>query len=368
MGSSSLTSRAGPGQAWPSDPALQVLRSIEAELDSLHRRHQQELDRLSSDADPDGSAAAEEAERHAVRQELQGQIREAERELESVRVSAQVDGACTLVFGTHNSDMLCLLNAFPRNLQRQHESMRDPTPAEMQASYDLLQSHEQQVAMLQQALSACDELSRGNLRRARTAASGAELQVRYCDDAAELLKRAADASRNAIAELESALRSAGDEVEAGPLRQRLQDMQGMAEDITRRQGDVAAELRAGQARRGQLSEQLTSEELATRLREEWLQQARKAAAAAVTATAWERRLAAVSVHLLCGRGMASCVRRFSPVALMTHSMCRFSHLTGPARYGAARDASGTPAGQDQGLQFPGADDEGSGGAAPQAGR
>eukprot|EP00198_Chlamydomonas_reinhardtii_P001011 XP_001690346.1 predicted protein [Chlamydomonas reinhardtii] len=265
VGSSSLTSRAGPGQAWPSDPALQVLRSIEAELDSLHRRHQQELDRLSSDADPDGSAAAEEAERHAVRQELQGQIREAERELESVR--------------------------------RQHESMRDPTPAEMQASYDLLQSHEQQVAMLQQALSACDELSRGNLRRARTAASGAELQVRYCDDAAELLKRAADASRNAIAELESALRSAGDEVEAGPLRQRLQDMQGMAEDITRRQGDVAAELRAGQARRGQLSEQLTSEELATRLREEWLQQARKAAAAAVTATAWERRLAAARLDM-----------------------------------------------------------------------
>ncbi|KAG2432851.1 hypothetical protein HXX76_008584 [Chlamydomonas incerta] len=257
--------RPGSGQPGSSDPAIQALQAIESELDRLHRRHQQDLDGLSSDADPDGSAAAEEMERQAVRQELQGLLREAEQKLESVR--------------------------------RQHESMRDPTPAEMQASYDLLQSHEQQVAMLQHALTACDELSRGNLRRARAAARGAELQVRYCEDVTELLKRAAETSRNAIAELESALQSARSETEAEALRQRLQDVHGMAEDVSRRQGDVAVELKAALARRNQLTEQLASEELAAQLREEWLQQARKAAAAAVTATAWEKRLAAARLDV-----------------------------------------------------------------------
>ncbi|KAG2448874.1 hypothetical protein HYH02_006223 [Chlamydomonas schloesseri] len=257
--------RVGSSQAASTDPVIQALQAIELELDILHRRHQQELDGLSPDADPDGSAAAEEAERQAVRQELQGQLREAERQLESVR--------------------------------RQHESMRDPTPAEMQASYDLLQSHEQHVAMLQHALTACDELSRGNLRRARAAARGAELQVRYCEDAAELLKRAADTSRSTIAELESALRSTQNEAEAESLRQRLQDMHGMAEDISRRQGDVAAELKAAQTRRSKAAEQLAFEELAARLRDEWLQQTRKAAAAVVTATAWEKRLAAARLEM-----------------------------------------------------------------------
>ncbi|KAG2501134.1 hypothetical protein HYH03_000952 [Edaphochlamys debaryana] len=251
----SLSSILPSNSALSSDHGLQGLLALEAQLASLQARHQQELQQLREDRSDDDDAV----QRRAVRQELEADLREAERQ--AARVRAEVS------------------------------SVRDASPAEVQANNDRLQTFETRVAMLEEAIHALDELERAeaSLRSTRAADSTAQLQARFCDEAGAVLAKALDACNWAIGSSQGA-----QDAEA---QQRLGLLQAKAADFAQRKQDLDQEAAAARQRCEQAAAQLAAAELAAQLRREWLQQARDAAACSSRVAAWDSRLGTARARL-----------------------------------------------------------------------
>ncbi|PNH07976.1 hypothetical protein TSOC_005507 [Tetrabaena socialis] len=255
-------SAAAPPAFIPLGNVPQALSVLDAELADLRSRHQRAVGQLQSAPAAHEASDAEAAGRQqALKSELASRLREAERELDSVR-------------------------------ETQHSGI-ESSPGEVQASHDRLQTHEQQVAMLQRALHACDALDacRSAVQRTQASLRANELEAQHQDGVVALLATAAEQCRAAVNEAQSALVGAGPQT-AGPLRQRLELLNAKAAEIGRLQDAAQAEGDAIQTRRRQLEEQLAVDESAVRLQEELLQQAQQASGSAAAVLAWERKLGA----------------------------------------------------------------------------
>ncbi|GIL45689.1 hypothetical protein Vafri_2880 [Volvox africanus] len=250
------------GLDWAS---IRDVMAMEAEFTTLHARHQQQLTGLSSPRiSMDGAAPGQDPS--IVRRMLEIELQEAEGQLRAARA--------------------------------QQEFIRDSSPAELQASNDRLQCREQRVTMLQQALEACGGLwnDRTSLEHVLAETKLVDLEAQQCDETLALLAKAADMCSKAARELNFQALDVGDQ--ASPdIRQGLAYVQGKAADIEQRQQQIQHDAKRLGEKRHKCKEQWAAQQAAMKLREDWMQQARKAAAAAADTMAWENRLASARAGL-----------------------------------------------------------------------
>ncbi|GFR40075.1 hypothetical protein Agub_g619 [Astrephomene gubernaculifera] len=254
------------------DDTIQGVLAVEAEMASLNGMHEQQLlGQLghSARAAENDRPQADDAERLARQRELlAAQLQHAEEQLEAVRV--------------------------------QQSSLDNASPAEVQASHDRMQYHEHRIAMLQQALQACEQLdaSKSALQQTRAEVEAVELEARRCEKEASVLTKAAEAYGAAASDLERASNEAPGQAGTGAaLQERLDFVRGISTRIAQRQQQIKQRADASQRRHRQLVEKIASEESAVELREQWLEQAEKAADTAAAAIAWEDRLTTARLEL-----------------------------------------------------------------------
>ncbi|GLI64051.1 hypothetical protein VaNZ11_007215 [Volvox africanus] len=246
-------------------PSIRDVMAMEAELTTLHARHQQQLTELSSPRILiDGPAPGQDPSK--MRRTLEIELQEAEDQLRAARA--------------------------------QQEVIRDSSPAELQASNDQLRCREQRVTMLQQALEACGDLvnDRISLEHVLAETNLVDLEAQQCDETLALLAKAADMCSKAARELHFQALDVGDQ--ASPdIRQGLAYVQGKAADIEQRQQQIQRHAKRLGEKRHKVKEQWAAKQAGMKLREEWMQQARKAAAAAADTMAWGKRLASARAGL-----------------------------------------------------------------------
>ncbi|GLC59704.1 hypothetical protein PLESTB_001524700 [Pleodorina starrii] len=246
-------------------PSPSAGSALLAELESLRARHQQQLSGLSTQQAFTGAGTLS-AGGPAAMTELEDQLREAEEELRVARV--------------------------------QQERLRDASPAEVQASHDTLQSLEDRVAMLRQALEACSELSTSavSVERTRWELDLVDQEARQCENALAELAKAAEMCNTAVREIQLQMFGAEGEAKAS-LQRSLVELQAERDDIAQRQQRTQREAQHVQGRRQQLQEQLAAQQAAVKSREECMQQAHKAATAASDTMAWGAKLTEARAEL-----------------------------------------------------------------------